>query len=50
MKLWIKCPYPNEKPGEGKWFECKSFYEKIMWRKYNKSKRLPTLEQRDKPC
>lgn len=21
-KKWIRCPYPGEKPGQGRWFEC----------------------------
>jgi hypothetical protein len=26
---WIKCPYPGEKPGQGKWYPCDT-----PWLKY----------------
>ena len=48
-KLWIKTPYPGESIGEGTWVECKTPYEKRMWKKHNKIKVLPTVSQEDKP-
>jgi len=49
-KLWIKTPYPYDKPGDGKWVECTTPYEKRMWQKHNKRDTgLPTAKQKEVP-
>jgi len=47
MKMWIKCPYPGEKVGEGKWFECTTPYLKRLYKA--KWCKLPKMESENDP-
>ena len=48
-KLWIKTPYPYDQPGEGKWVECNTPYERRLWKKHKKVKGMPVAKQEEQP-
>lgn len=45
MKMWIKTPYPGEKPGEGVWTECTTNWMRRMWHFTN----LPKAKAENQP-
>ena len=48
-KMWIKTPFPGERPGEGTWMECNTPYSRFLYNKHKKSGILPVAYQKDKP-
>lgn len=43
--MWIKCPYPGEQQGEGKWYPCTTTYLRRLYKKTT----LPKCRSYDEP-